>query len=191
MFALAQRAASWNNSQPWQTIVTSGAATAQLGKRLYTAAETEPQNSDLPPPSEYRGVYLQRRRETGYALYNAVGIQRADTEARYRQLMRNFQFFDAPHVAVITSDTQLGPYGYVDCGGYVTLLLLAAQSLGIAAIPQAAIAMHSAVVREHLGIADDRAVVCAVSFGYAAEDPVNSFRTTREAVDTVIAWVDE
>ncbi|MGX7681263.1 nitroreductase [Jatrophihabitans sp. DSM 45814] len=191
MFEIAQLTPSWNNSQPWQTIVTSGTGTTRFRERLYDAAESQPQSPDLDPPAEYRGKYLQRRRETGYALYNALGIDRSDREARQRQLMRNFRFFDAPHVAVITSDTMLGSYGYVDCGAYIDSLLLAAQSLGLAAVPQAAIAMYSAVVRKHFSISDDRAVVCAVSFGYAADTAVNKFRTRRETVESVVQWIDD
>jgi hypothetical protein len=54
----------------------------------------------------------------------------------------------------------------------------AAQELGLGAIPQAAIAVHSDLVRAHLSISNDQHVPYAVSFGY--EDPdhvVNSFRT--------------
>ncbi len=56
-------------------------------------------------------------------------------------MLENYRFFGAPHVAIITSDKALGVYGAVDCGGYVSTLLLAAESLGIAAVPQAAVAM--------------------------------------------------
>ena len=82
-------------------------------------------------------------------------------------MMRNFSFFGAPHVAVISCDRDLGTYGAVDCGGYVGTRLLAAQSLGLGAIAQGAVAMHSDFVRSWLGLSDDRLIVCAVSLGYA------------------------
>ncbi len=190
MFALAQRAPSWCNSQAWQVILTSGEATERFRAELY-AAGTRPACSDIPEPAAYHGVYQTRRREAGYALYGSLGIDRKDLEARNLQLLENFRFFGAPHVAVITSDRSLGPYGYIDCGAYVSTLLQAAESLGIAAIPQAAIAMRSDTVRAHFAIPDDRVIVCGVSFGFSdTEHPANSFRTSREEPANVVEWHD-
>ena len=84
----------------------------------------------------------------------------------------------APHVAIVHTDEALGVYGAVDCGGYVTSLMLAAQALGLATVPQAALAFHSDIVRQHLGLGDDRKVVCGISFGYAdREHKANGYRT--------------
>ncbi|MBZ4231695.1 nitroreductase family protein, partial [Mycobacterium tuberculosis] len=81
-------------------------------------------------------------------------------EARLTQMLENYRFFGAPHVAVITSDAGLGTYGAVDCGGYVATFLAAASSLGVATCAQAALALYSDGVREHLGIGEDRLIVC-------------------------------
>lgn len=188
---LAQRAPSWCNAQPWQVHVLSGAATQRLASALYDAARRGERRPELEPPGEYTGVYRDRRRECGHALYNGLGIPRADHERREKQRLENFRFFGAPHVALITTDEQLGTYGAVDCGGYVATLLLAAQSLGIAAVPQAAIAMTSATVREQIAIPANRRIVCAVSFGYADEaHPANSFRTSRASLREAVEWID-
>ena len=48
--------------------------------------------------------------------------------------------FGAPHVAIVTSDEALGVYGAVDCGAYVSNFMLAAHSLGVGSIAQAALA---------------------------------------------------
>lgn len=191
MLALAQLTASWCNTQPWELHVTGRAATRRLAAALGRAARAGVRGSDLPWPTGYEGVYRQRRRESGYGLYAAVGVAREDAEARARQALLNFEFFGAPHTAIITSDRDLGTYGAVDCGAYVANLLLAAESLGIAAIAQAAIASVSDVVREQLALPESRVVVCAVSFGYADHDhPANGFRTSRASQDETVHWVD-
>ena len=59
-----------------------------------------------------------------------MGVARGDREGYRRQELRNFQLFDAPHVAVISTDAALGEYGAIDCGGYVATFLLAAQANG-------------------------------------------------------------
>lgn len=188
----AQRTSSWCNSQAWQVSIASGAATGRLRDALVAAATSGgARGSDFPFPAEYTGVYLERRRECGFQLYNAVGVERGDKAGYARQTLENFRLFGAPHVAILTSDPGLGVYGAVDVGGYVQVLLLAMQAHGIAAIPQAALANHSALVKEQLGIPPARRMVCGISFGYEdTSHPANSYRTTRAAIDEVVDWVD-
>lgn len=188
LFATAQRTASWCNTQPWHVHVASGAATKELAAELVKSAREGNEHFDFPAPANYSGVYQDRRREAGFALYDSLSIEKSDIAGRTHQMLKNFEFFGAPHVAIITTDREQGVYGAVDCGGYVANLLNAAHSLGLATIPQAAIAMQSDVVRSFFGLTDDRQVVCGVSFGYAdLENPVNRFRTSRaEMADAVI-----
>jgi nitroreductase len=188
----AQKTASWCNSQPWQVTVLSGEARRRLGDALYKAAsENAPVAPDFPYPREYRGVYQERRRESGFQLYNTLGIARGDRAAYNAQMLENFRFFGAPHVAIITTDEALGVYGAVDCGGYVSNFMLAARALGIATVPQAAPAGYAPLIRAHLGIGDDRRVVCAISFGYADDSHLaNNYRTTRAAVTDAAVFLD-
>lgn len=180
LFTLGQLTPSWCNTQPWQVYLTSGPATAAFAEALSGHAASHPPESDLPLPAQYTGVREQRRREAGHGLYAAVGIERSDRDARAAQMMRNFSFFGAPHAAIITTPSELGVYGAVDCGAYVSTLLLAAQELGLGAIPQGAIAFHSGFVRSWLSIPEDEHIVCAISFGHADPDArINTFRTTR------------
>lgn len=189
--AIAQRTATWCNSQPWQVIITRGQATENFRNALYAhAAGGAKGATDFPFPREYRGVYLDRRRETGFQLYAAVGIPRDDRAKREQQGLENFRLFGAPHVAIITSDEALGVYGAVDCGAYVANFLLAAEAAGLGTIPQAALAHHSAFIRNHFGIGDDRRMVCGISFGYADPDhPANTVRTRRASVDDAVRFV--
>ena len=106
------------------------------------------------------------------------------------QLLRNFRFFDAPHVAVVTSDAGLGTYGAVDCGGYVSTFLAAATALGVATCAQAALALYSDGVRDFLQLAPDRLVVCGIAFGYADHShPANSYRTDRAALADAVTRI--
>ena len=191
IFETAQRTASWCNSQAWQVSVTSGDATERLRSALVEAATTGARGgSDFPFPHEYTGVYLERRRECGFGLYNAVGVARGDKAGYERQTLENFRLFGAPHVAILTSDPGLGVYGAVDVGGYVQILLLTMQAHGVAAIPQAALTHHSALIKSQLGIAPERQMVCGISFGYEdTAHPANNFRTGRAPVSDVVDWV--
>ena len=192
MLGLAQLAPSGCNSQPWHAIVTSGAATDRFRAALTKQAQAGPQEPDLPFPAEYRGAYKQRRREAGWALYESVGIAQGDRAGSAQEMLRNFGFFGAPHVAIITTDEALGAYGVVDTGIYLGVLLLAAQSLGIAAVPQGAVAEQSAFIRSYLGTPPGRLVVCGVSFGYAdPAHPTNGFRTDRAPLEDAATFLTE
>lgn len=189
----AQRTASWCNSQAWQVTIASGKAADRVRDALVQAACAGKRAvSDFPTPAEYTGVYLERRRECGFQLYKAVGVERGDKAGYARQTLENFRLFGAPHVAILSSDPGLGVYGAVDVGGYVQVLLLALQAHGVAAIPQAALAGHSALLKELLGIAAQRLIVCGISFGYEDTSHVaNSYRTTRAPLSEVVNWIED
>jgi nitroreductase len=189
---VAQRTASWCNSQPWQVVIASGEAKERFRKEIYTKASSGgSDDGDFPFPREYRGVYLERRRESGFQLYNTLGIPRGDRMAYARQALENFNFFGAPHVAIIHTDEALGVYGAIDCGGYVSNFMLAAQALGLGAIAQAALAHQSGLIRRHFKLGDDRRVVCGISFGFPDRDHrINSYRTSRASVSEAATFVD-
>lgn len=187
--ALARRTPSWCNAQPWQLVITRGAETDAFRTALQDEVARASHTPDIPFPEKYSGVYQDRRRTCGFQLYHAVGIERGDRQGRADQMMRNFALFDAPHVAIVSSPAELGPYGALDCGGFVTAFTTAAQALGIATIPQAAIASYAPFVHRHFDIPEDRLVLCAISFGYAdMDDPANAFRTERAKVDDIVDW---
>lgn len=189
IFASAQRTASWCNSQAWQVDLLTGASRDALSKRLVDHVATSGQVTDVPWPGPYEGAYRDRRYECAAALYESIGIARDDKMGRLGQMLENFRFFGAPHVAIITSPAALGTYGVMDCGGYVANLLNAATAHGVGSIAQAAIAGYADVVRDELGTPEDRWIVCAVSFGNVdPEHPVNGFRTTRADLADVVTW---
>ncbi|MDV7246524.1 MULTISPECIES: nitroreductase [Rhodococcus] len=189
---LAQQTPSWCNTQPWQVAITEGEGTERFRTGLAEYVRSHPQESDFDFPREYRGEHKLRRRECAMQLYSSVGIAPGDRAASAEQTMKNFDLFGAPHVAIVTTHEALGTYGAVDCGLYVDSFLLAAQSLGVATIPQAALAGSSPYIRDFFSLSEERKVVCGVSFGYAdTENPVNQFRTHRESVDNVVEWVSQ
>ncbi len=185
----ARRAPSWCNAQPWQLTITSGAETAAFRTALRQQAMSGAHDPDLTFPASYPGVYGDRRRTCGWQLYDAVGVKKGDREASARQAMRNFDLFDAPHCAIVSSPAELGAYGALDCGGFVTAFCLAAEAAGVATIPQAAVASFAPFLHSYFGIPEDRLILCAISFGHAdMSDPANSFRTDRAPVGDIVEW---
>ena len=189
ILAAAQRVPSWCNAQPWAITVTRPPETDHLRNALTEHAKTAPATPDIPFPKQYTGLYKQRRSDCGWALYAAVGVQKGDRDASTKQSLQNFALFGAPHFALITTEADLGAYGVLDCGAFVTTFTLAAQALNIASIPQAAVAAHAPFLRKYFQIPDTRHVVCGISFGYSdTTHPANSFRTSRAPLNEVLTW---
>ena len=183
LLAAAQRSASWCNTQPWQVEVVSGPALEELRTALLEHVLSAPQSPDLAWPAGYPDEYGDRRRACGFQLYDALAIAHDDKDARFVQMLKNFEFFGAPHVAIVHTPTALGPYGAVDAGLWLQSFLLGAEALGLGAAPQAALASYGAFFRERFGLGEDRMVVFGVSFGFPdREAPVNGFRTERAEV---------
>ena len=192
MLDIAQHTPSWCNSQPWQLVITRGAATERFREAIYAHARSGVKpNPDFAFPVQYVGIYRERRKVCGVQLYRSLGIGRDDKSAAAEQSLENFRLFGAPHVAILTTDTTLGAYGLLDCGLYLQTFLLAACDLGVDAIAQAALASYPDFLREFFGLTSDRKVVCGISFGYAdREHPIHSYRTQRAGLSQVVRFVD-
>lgn len=187
--ATARRAPSWCNAQPWQLTITSGPETDAFRAALQAEVTTGKAAPDLPFPSGYSGIYQDRRRACGWALYEAVGVTKGDRQGSAAQTMKNFDLFGAPHCAVLSSSAELGPYGALDCGGFITAFALAAQAQGVATIPQAAVAAYGPFLHRYFAIPDDRLILCVISFGFAdMTHPANAFRTERADVADIVDW---
>ena len=190
MFAAAQRAPSWCNVQPWHVYVTEPPVTGDLSAAMVAAAKTGLPRAEVPFPLEYPSPYKERRIACGAALYQAMGIAREDKAARYDAWLRNYGFFDAPHMAVVACDRRLGPYVYIDVGVWLGYLVTAAAALGIDNCPMASIAAYPEPLRARLPIPDTDIVLFGIALGHAkAGAPANQSRTTREPVEANVTFI--
>jgi len=184
LFALAQRAPSWCNIQPWRVWVSAPPLTGELSAALVQAAKSGLPSPDIPFPGDYPEPYLAHRRACGFALYQAMGIAREDKARRYDAWLRNYALFDAPHLAVVAQDRRLGQYGTLDVGVWLGTLLAAAAALGIDTCPMASVAAYPAPLRRLLGIEEPLVILFGVVFGRADEAvAANRCRTSRESLD--------
>ena len=187
IISTASRVPTWCNAQPWEVLVTRGEATEKLSQLLIESTKTQQINPDFNWPTQYVGQYAQRRRQCGYQLYESIGIQKEDKKRRKEQMMLNYKFFGAPHVAIVTSESDLGPYGSMDCGGFIAAFTIVAQAKGIATIAQASITGYAQTIRNYFQIPKNRLIQTAISFGYSDElHPINHFRTEREKSENVV-----
>jgi nitroreductase len=190
MFAAAQRAPSWCNIQPWRVAITLPPVTQQVSAALVAAAKSGLPRAELPFPLDYPSPYKEHRRACGHELYSAMGIGRDDKARRYDAWIRNYEVFDAPHLAVVACDRRLGPYPFVDIGVWLGYLLAAAAAAGVANCAMASIAAYPDVLRAALPIAETDVILFGIALGYEDTDaPANRCRTSRDPIDRNVTYV--
>lgn len=187
ILALAARAPSGSNIQPWKVHVLAGAARERV-----VAALTADHAAGAPRaawgytyyPVKWRAPYQDRRRALGWSLYGLLGIGKGDQERMQAQERRNFAFFDAPVGLIITIDRDMEQGSWVDVGIFVGQVLLAAEAMGLQTCPQAAFAMYDGILREEIGYPETEQVVCGIAIGHGDPDDVTArLETPREPVE--------
>ena len=183
VLGLAQHAPSNCNVQPWRVYIASGNTLERLRAALLQDITTASSPVMVAPIDEFLGVYREKQVACAVELYGKMGIERDDRVGRLNASLRNFQFFDAPHVAYICMAKSFGIGVALDVGMYVQTLMLAMQSRGISSCAQAALRAYPELVGEHLRIPDDEQILCGLSFGY--EDPTVPANQTRQPRDPI------
>jgi nitroreductase len=193
VIAMAMRAPSSLNTQPWNFYVVAGEPLDRI-----RAGNTERNIAGVPESREFRshGAYdgAHRERQIGVAkqLFAAMGIERHDKEARTDWVLRGFRQFDAPVSIVITYDRSIhgGDIGPFDSGAVTNALVNAAWSRGLGCVINSQGIMQSPVVREHAAIPEDQVIMICVAMGYPDDSfPANAVVSERKSVDEAAVFV--
>jgi nitroreductase len=193
IIALAMRAPSSMNTQPWNFTIVTGEPLDRI-----RAGNTERMVAGVPQSREFRtgdafaGPHRDRQIGVAKQLFAAMGIDRDDKERRQDWVLRGFRQFDAPVCVIITYDRVLAgsddtPF---DCGAVATMLVNAAWSRGLGAVINSQGIMQSPVVREHARIADDQVILKSIALGWPADSfPANAVVSVRKSVDDAAVFV--
>jgi nitroreductase len=193
ILALAMRAPSSMNTQPWNFTVVTGEPLDRI-----RAGNTERNLAGIPHSREFRigqafaGVHRDRQVGVAKQLFAAMDIAREDTEKRHDWVLRGFRQFDAPVCIIVTYDKAVDgsddtPF---DCGAVATALVNAAWSRGLGAVINSQGIMQSPVVREHAGIPDDQVIMKSIALGWPDESfPANAVVSTRKSVEDAARFV--
>ena len=188
ILAVASRAPSGTNTQPWKVHVVTGEPKSRLSAAVLAAhddpavARAHTEEWDY-YPREWASPYIERRRKVGWDLYGLLGIGKTDRAAMHAQHGRNFRFFDAPVGLVFTIDRVMRQGSYLDYGMFLQSVMVAARGRGLDTCPQAAFMQYHRIIAEQLTIPATEMVVCGMSLGYADPSKVeNRLVTEREPV---------
>ena len=199
ILAVAARAPSGVNTQPWKVTVLTGAAKASLSKKILAAhdanAAAGSTGADVGEyeyyPTEWVSPYLERRRKVGWDLYGLLGIAKTDKARMHAQHGRNYRFFDAPVGLIFTIDRLLRQGSWLDYGMFLQTIMVAARGRGLDTCSQAAFIGFHKVIAEHLALPPGEMVVCGMSLGHADPSaPENQLLTERAPVASFTRFVE-
>jgi nitroreductase len=183
---LAMRAPSNSNIQPWHLVLASGPARDRLVEALLQVAAVESPAVPVLPES-----FAHMRRDLGALVYGSMGISRGDAEARRLAVLRNWEFFRAPLAGIVCMHRDLDHVDAMGVGMFLQTLLLALTARGLGTCAQVSIAGYPSVIREQLGIGEDKRILCGLAIGYPDPTfPANSLHVPRNPVEQNVVFVD-
>jgi nitroreductase len=188
ILAVAARAPSGTNTQPWKVYVLTGAARQRLSASICAAHDDPAQRAQHTEeyayyPTEWRSPYVDRRRKVGWDLYSLLGIGKADKARMHAQHARNYAFFDAPVGLIFTIDRVMQQGSWLDYGMFLQSVMVAARARGLDTCPQAAFTQFHRIISEELQLPPEEMVVCGMALGHADPKAVeNTLVTEREPV---------
>ncbi len=197
ILALASRAPSGTNTQPWRVRVLTGNAKQRLSaaiKASYFHVSGGPK--DTPEydyyPREWFSPYVDRRRKIGFDLYGLLNIKRDEKQRMIEQMGKNFEFFGAPVGLIFSIDRRLGQGSWLDYGFFLENIAIAARARGLHTCPQAAFADFPQTIGSHLKFDPQEMLVCGMSLGFEdTSAPENRLKTEREPVSGFTQFLDE
>ncbi len=188
ILAIASRAPSGGNLQPWHVDVVAGAPLGELkdlARRAFAAAPLGDGMELKVYPAPLGEPWRSRRHASGEALYQSIGIPRGDRPARLAQFARNFDAFGAPVLLLVSIARIFDRPQWAHLGMFLQNVMLLAEERGLATCPQEAWATVNRTVSDFLELPEDRILYCGIALGYADPDaPINRCATEREPVET-------
>lgn len=189
----ARLAPSNSNTQPWHIAIVSGDARHALEQKIFefTAEGGKPHSAFPPGGVGLKNEYKERQYDCAFRYYGTMGVEREDQEGRQKLLVKNWQFYGAPHAGFISMPETMHRANAVDIGIFLQTIMLLFAERGISCIPQGALAAFPSIVREVAYIPEGNAILCGLSFGYEAEgELINTVRMPREPLEKVASFTN-
>ncbi|KAM3424834.1 hypothetical protein BST61_g6814 [Cercospora zeina] len=187
--SLAQHAPSNSNIQNWRLHLATDTARDRIVSALSSHATTHGPNIPPIPPK-----FIHYRSAFGQILYGPRGynIPRAEKSAHREAQLRNFSFFDAPVVGVITQDQSLGLVDALCVGLYINTLILALTARGLGSCLQISVTGFPEVLREEFRLDDEQDILCGIAIGWPdRRDSINDLHVPREDVGHCVRILEE
>ena len=177
------RAPSGGNLQPWKIFVINNTSMNDFLEFQRNWNEPEEPAYDIYPP-KLKEPYRTSRFELGEKMYELLGIERDDKDARIAQVMENFKFFGAPCAIFCFVDKQMGPPQWSDLGMFLQTFMLLAKEAGIDTCAQEAWSMKHNSVSKFVEAEEGDMLFCGMAIGYRDDNAmVNSLISERRSIE--------
>ena len=193
VLALAMRAPTSLNTQPWNFYVVSGAVLDRIRQgNVERNLAGVPYSREFRMGPDYTGAHREPQIGVAKQLFGAMGIARDDLPQRQDWVLRGFRQFDAPVSIVITYDraiygSDVAPF---DCGGVVNCIVNSAWSRGLGTVINSQGIMQSPVVRSEACIPDDQVIQTCIAMGWPDDSfPANAVVSQRKSVDEAAVFL--
>ena len=177
------------NLQPWEFYVVMGEEKARLSRKLIKSYR-EKQISCSPGNVKPLGETFCKRGVESFQLMNPYLEQIGQDFNRFVN-EGSCNFYGAPTAVILCLDNAFSKARLVDIGialGYLTLI---ACNFGLGTCPIGLINAYEDEIKDILNIPENKDVVIGCALGYPdLKNPVNSFKTPREGLESFVRWVE-
>jgi nitroreductase len=187
VLAIAARAPSAINLQPWEITVVMNEERKRLSRRLLKAYREKriscsPGNvKPMPRAFTARGV----------ASFEGMKPHLDGSQSDFNRFINegSCDFYGAPVAIIISMDDSFSSARLVDVGIFLGYLLLGAAEKGLHTCPIGLITAYDEEVKDVLNIGEDKKIVIGVALGHPDdENPINRFASPRASLDEFVRW---
>ena len=196
LLAIATRAPSAVNLQPWEFFIISGDALNKVKaaylkdyrlRKLPNPDVPVGQTRDIAPVLE--GVYKERQVALAKQIFEILHINKKNKKNWSEKMV---QFYDAPAVIVLVVDKTIqSDWPILDIGLVTENIALAAPELDLGTCIMRAIVDYPEQLRKIAGIPESKRIIIGLAVGYPDwNHPIARIKTDRERVENIITFVE-
>jgi nitroreductase len=183
-------APSWANTQPWEFAVAGGKKLKEIQDGFLNRARQQ-RSPDIARPYVFPEPYISRTRRLMTKEKDFM------TKAEFKDRdTYNFRHYGAPACiyllvgrAFFYQEKGINVWPLYDCGAVVQNIMLLATSYGLGTIAQAQAVVYPDIIREVLGIPQDKLLALGIAIGYPDWEKMrNKLRSDREPLEEVATF---
>ena len=136
-------------------------------------------------PTGHRTNFSPRSQKSMEDFMGAVAAYSGDPEIAHF-LKMNETLFNAPALVYLTLGKDHTGWPVYDLGGFGLALMLGAKDHGVDSIPAYEIVKFPAELRPLLSVPEEEEIIMGIALGYAADDSINAFASTRLPLSEIL-----
>lgn len=189
LLALAVRAPSAINLQPWEITVVMNEERERLSRKLLKAYREKNISCSPGNVKPLPSIFTARGVDSFEGMKPYLDQMGSDFNTYINEGSCNF--YGAPVAVIFCIDNSFSQARLVDIGVCLGWLTLAAHDAGLWTCPIGLICAYEEEVKDVLNIPESKDVVIGMALGHPDWDsPVNRFTSPRDTLDKMVRWFD-